>query len=193
MSSRSATSRILPPSAVRTHGEDGSPAIRSAPPRQLEADLSDISAQRQKRIDADNRRCSERFSRAVDAWGKHSSYADEIGVSQGTLSEILSGKRVVQLRHTLPLYKHPVASKVWLDWQCEEASLAPVRPKRRVRRKKIAFALLAVVEAMGMWPLYREHVASRLGETVEDTDLGLTSQEESDRASDDEAASEAAR
>jgi hypothetical protein len=192
MSNRSSTSPSVSRAGVRSHCEDRSQAVHSAP-RQLDADLSDIGAQRQKRVDAENAVCSKRFARAVDAWGKHSSYAREIGVSEGVMSEMIAGKRVVQLRHTLPLYKHPVASKVWLDWQCEEASLAPVRPKRRVQRKQITEALLAVVEAMGMWPLYREHVASRLGETVEDTDLGLTSQEESDRASDDEAASEAAR
>ncbi len=181
MSSRAATSRILSRSEVRSHCEDASQPVRKARGEQLEADLSDLAAQRRKRVDAEHAFCSARFAAAVNALGKHAAYAEKIGVSEGVFSEILAGKRAVQLRYTLPLYEHDEAKRVWLNWQCEKADLAPVRPKRRAKRRQIAEAVLSMVEAMGTWPLYRERAAAMVGVSPEAADLALSNREDDEQ------------
>lgn len=157
---------------VRTQCGSGSQEVNSG--RQTEIDLSDIAAKKRQLIEAENLECSQRFAKAVNAWGKQSAYAARIGVTEGVLSEMMSGKRVVQARHLLPLYDNAYTAKIWIDGECEKASLAPVRPHRKTNRRDIAAALLDVVMAMGMWPLLRQPVADRVGVEPADADLGLT-------------------
>lgn len=167
----------LPKSKVPSHCQDAGQQVD----RQIELPLHEIAARRAKvrdeRIAEENRICAEWFAAGVKAWGKAFAYAEEIGVDEAVLSDMKAGKRVVQLRHCLPLLRSDPSFDAFVGWQCKVGARqlpAKITPLTKDQvQDRIAYKVRAITQ---LWQMMRADLAADLGATEEDVDAALASE-----------------
>src|SRR5574337_2046205 len=98
---RASMPRSVPDAAVRTECERGPQSVRKPVPQELP--LGDIAAKAHANREATRganatdamELLAPVFRRAIERWGKAEAYAEEIGVTKSTLSEMCAGKRLI--------------------------------------------------------------------------------------------------